>query len=187
MHHDTEDDSAAQRLAVLAEYFRERPVTGPAGHSYISSAPRGTSTAPAAPANLTVVDHISASVQELVDYTREANPDADELPERVQDAYRWCVENTYHAPEDVQLRRDTIIYRQRLEHAITEGEYKIVRPIRCPACHTFGLMWKQALGTVVCTNGRCLTKDGRTRRWTLAALAHAVVHGAQESERVRAT
>ncbi|WP_086732730.1 hypothetical protein [Streptomyces glaucescens] len=187
MHDNTADDSAASRLATLARYFRERPVTGPAGHSYISSSPRATPTEPAAPAHLSVVDHIDASVRELDEYTRQANPDAGPLPKRVEDAYQWCVDNTADSPETVQLRRDVIFYRQRLEHAIAEGDIKVVRPIRCPACRTLGLMWKARLNAAICTNGKCRTKDGLTRRWTLARLAYAQVEEQRKTVRVRAT
>jgi len=181
MHtNSTDDDSAAQRLAQLHKYFRAHPVTG--------QQPRVIrSTNPAAPANLSVLDHIDASVRELADYTRQANPEADQLPESVLDVYRWCVENTVNTPEAVQQRRDTIVYRQRLEHAIAAGDHKVVRPIRCPECRTFGLFWKPQIQRAVCTNGRCLTKDGLSRRWTLARLAHAQVKEQQKSLRVRAT
>jgi hypothetical protein len=187
----TDDDTATQRLAELTQFFRERPVTGPAGHSYISSEPRGTTVHPAAPVNLHVVDHIDATVREIADYTREANPDADPLPERVQDVYAWCVENTETAPEDVQLRRDAIIFRQHLEHAIAMGDhravYKAVRPIRCPECRTLGLFWRPQLGQAICTNRRCLTRDGLAHRWTLERLAYEKVAAEQKNRRVHAT
>jgi hypothetical protein len=183
----TDEDTAAQLLTQLHQYFRTHPTTGPAGHSYISSEPRATAVHPGAPANLAAVDHIDATVRELADYTREANPSAEPLPERVQDVYRWCVENTVNAPEDVQRVRDTIVYRQRLEHAIAMGDTKAVRPIRCPACRTFGLMWRPEQQRAVCTNGRCLTKDGLSHRWSLARLATAHIEAQQEMSRVRAT
>jgi hypothetical protein len=187
----TEDDTAPALLAELVHCFRERPVTGPAGHSYIASEPRATATHPGAPLNLTVVDHIDATVKELADYTRETNPDAEPLPAHVEDVYRWCVENTQNAPEDLQQRRDTIVYRQKLEHAIAMGDHdfvrKAVRPIRCPACRTFGLMWRSEDQKAVCTNGRCLTKDGLSHRWGLARLAYEHIAGQQKSVRVRAT
>jgi hypothetical protein len=187
----TEDETAAQLLAQLHQYYVQHPITGPAGHSYISSEPRATAVNPGAPINLTVVEHIDTSVRELADYTRQANPEAGPLPPRVEAAYAWCVENTQNAPEDVQQRRDVIIYRQRLEHAIAAGDHetvrKAVRPIRCPACNTFGLFWKPEISKAVCTNGRCLTKDGLVHRWSLARLATAHVETQQKTVRVRAT
>lgn len=168
---DTAD--AASRLALLHQHFREHPVTGtPARHTPAAN--------PAAPVNLTVVDHIDATVRELADYTRQANPEAGPLPGHVRDVYAWCLANTTTAPADAQRRRDTIVYRQRLEHAVAVGDIKVVRPHRCPACRTFGLMWRRELEAAVCTNGRCLTKDGLSRRWTLARLAYE--HVARTSE-----
>jgi hypothetical protein len=187
----TEEDTAAQLLAQLHQYFRTHPVTGPAGHSYISSEPRATAVNPGAPIDLTVIAHIDASVRELADYTREANPSAEPLPTRVEAVYAWCVENTQNAPEDIQQRRDTIIYRQKLESAIAAGHHdvvrKAVRPIRCPACNTFGLFWKPEVGKAVCTNGRCLTKDGLSHRWSLARIATAHIEAQQKISQVRAT
>jgi hypothetical protein len=184
----TEDDTAAQLLAELVHCFRERPVTGPAGHSYIASEPRGTATHPGAPLNLTVVDHIDATVRELADYTRETNPGAEPLPPHVEAVYAWCLANTQNAPEDIQQRRDTLIYRQRLEHAIAMGDIKAVRPIRCPKCRTLSIMWpNDADQRALCTNGNCLDKDGLSNRFTLAQLAHSHIAGQQKSVRVRAT
>lgn len=169
------EDTAAGRMEQLHRYFREHPVTGP-------SARRSTPTTPSAPVNLSVVDHISAAVTELADYTRTVNPGAGPLPDHVTDVYRWCVENTDTAPLDARLRRDTIVYRQRLEHAIAMGDTDVVRPHRCPACRTFGLTWPgDGSRKTLCTNGNCLTKDGLSRRWTLARLAYE--HIARTSEK----
>lgn len=181
----TGDDTAEQLLVELLHCFRERPVTGPAGHSYIASEPRGTATHPSAPLNLTVVDHIDATVRELADYTRETNPDAEPLPAHVEAVYAWCVANTQNAPEDVQQRRNTILFRQKLEHAIAMGDTKAVRPIRCPQCSTLGLMWRGQ--RAVCTNGNCVTKEGLSNRFTLAQLAYSHIARQQKSVRVRAT
>lgn len=168
-------------------YFREHPVTGPAGHSYISSEPRATSTSPGALVNLTVVDHIDASVREVVDYTREVAPDAEPLPKRVQDVYQWVVENTATASEAIQQRRDTIVYRQSLEHAIAMGDTKVIPPHRCPRCRTFGLMWQRPIQRAACTNVRCLTPDGMSSTWTLAKLAFEHVDAAKNHGQACAT
>jgi hypothetical protein len=176
----TEDDTAAQLLAQLHQYFVQHPVTG-------EHTRRPPTTNPTAPANLAVVDHITATVRELADFTRQANPEAEQLPERVQDAYRWCVENTANSPQAIQQRRDTIVFRQRLEHAIAMGDDKVVRPIRCPQCRGLGLFWKAEYQLVVCTSSRCLTKDGLSNRWSLARLATAHIEAQQKTVRVRAT
>lgn len=161
-----DEDTATNRLSLLQQHFREHPrTTPPAG-------PRTRAVHPGTPANLAVIDHIATSVREVADYTRQNVPDAQPLPERVQDVYRWCIAQTEHAPQDVQQRRDTIVYRQRLEHAIAMGDTSVIRPHRCPACNTMGLMWRDELQKVLCTNRRCLTKQGMSRTWSLARLAY---------------
>jgi hypothetical protein len=137
--------------------------------------------------DLDVVDHIQASLREVVDDTLAANPDAGPLPPRVEGAYRWYVENTANAPEAVQQRRDTVIYRQSLEHAIALGNTKVVRPHRCPQCRTLGLMWPRGGERAVCTNRRCLDADGMSSTWDLAQLAYAYIAGQKNHGRARAT
>jgi ribosomal protein L37AE/L43A len=167
----TEDDTAAGRLGALVTHFRQHRVTGPAGHSFVSSAPRATSDAPAAPVNLEVVDHITACLREISDHAHEVNPGAGPLPPRVQGAYSWYMENTRNAPEAEQQRRDTIVYKQSLEHAIAMGETKVVRPHRCPDCDTFSLMWSRPMQQIVCTNRKCTAADGTSRIVTPARIA----------------
>jgi hypothetical protein len=180
------DDTAGHRLRLLSSHFRQHPVTGPAGHSYISSEPRATAIAPGLPYDADVVELIDASVAEIAAHTRRANSAASPLPEEVADVYAWCLENTASASAAVQQRRDTVILRQELEHAIAMGDTKVVRPHRCPACRGFGLMWDAPRRRAVCTSIRCLTPDGMANSWTLARLAHERV-SAKKSLRVRAT
>jgi len=172
MGNRTEDDTAASRLGTLLAHFTQHPVTGPAGRSFVSAAPRATPDAPAAPINLEVVDHITASIREVVDDTLAANPDAGPLPARVEAVYGWYVANTINAPEAVRQRRDTIVYRQALEHALAMGETKVVRPHRCPDCDTFSLMWSRPLSQIVCTNRKCTTDDGTSKIVTTARIAY---------------
>lgn len=174
---DTTGDDAAARLALLARHFREHPVTGPSERR----APQATA---GAPVNLSVVDHIDASVREVADYTRSVNTAAGPLPQHAEDVYAWCVDNTRHTPEAVQQRRDTIVFRQYLEHALRAGDASVVRPIRCPECRTLGLMWKA--GRVMCTNRKCVDEEGMTRVWSLGRLAHAHI-SAQKYRQARAT
>ena len=171
---DTADtDGAASRLAQLHAYFREHPVTGPDGHSYISSEPRPTAVAPGLPFNARVVEHITASVREVVDETRSANPEAGPLPDHVADVYEWARQHTEHAPEEVQQRRDTVEYRHRLEHAIAAGDFTVVRPHRCPSCGAPGLHWQQHLEKAVCANRHCARRNGGIhQKYTLAQLAY---------------
>lgn len=172
MGNRTDDDTAAGRLGDLVTHFRQPRVTGPAGRSFVSSAPRPTPDAPAAPVNLDVVDHITTCLREISDHAHQVNPDAGPLPPRVQGAYRWYMEKTRNAPEAEQQRRDTIVYKQSLEHAIAMGETKVVRPHRCPDCNTFGLMWSRPRQQIVCTNGECLTEDGTSRTVSPARIAY---------------
>lgn len=178
MAHGT--DNAASRLKHLTTYFREHPVTGPVEG-------RTPTTSPSAPLSLDTLDHITASVAEVIDYTREANPQATP-PESVNDIYRWCVENTYNAPEDVQQRREVIEYRQYLEHAIRAGDWrKVIRPQRCPECRTWGLMWQADMQRALCTNTECVDRDGISTTVTLARLAHEHVTARKNLRQARTT
>jgi hypothetical protein len=167
-----DDTTATTSLRLLNRYFRERPTTSAEGHSYIGSAPRATATAPGLPYNATVTDLIDSSVAEVADHTRAVNPDAGPLPARLEAVYDWYREHTAHADEDQRRRGEAIVYRQQLEHAIAMGAFEVVRPHRCPACATFSLMWRQERQRALCTNQRCLGRDGMSRTWTLARLAY---------------
>ena len=164
-------DSAGQRLAELNAYFREHPVSGPEGHSYTLSGNHHTHAETGIPYNTRVCDHIAASVTEVVTHTRAANPDAG-LPDSIAGVYDWAREHTQAAPDDVQFRRDVLEYRHSLEHAITAGDIKVVRPHRCPACGTIGLHWQTERQRAVCLNLHCARANrGVARAWTLGRLA----------------
>src|SRR5688572_11076352 len=80
---DTSKDTAAARLRQLTQYFREHPVTGPVeGHAASRSAP--------APLSLATLDHIHASVNEVVEHTHAANPKAGPAPARADAVYTWA-------------------------------------------------------------------------------------------------
>lgn len=174
-----EEDTASSLLRLLHTDFREHPRSAPEGR-------RSRATYPAAPVNLSVVDLIDASVREVADHTRAVNPDAGPLPERVEAVYDWYRENTRHTDEAQRQRGEAMVYRQQLEHAIAMGDVSVIPPHRCPACRTFGLMWKPELERALCTNRRCLTRDGMSRTWELAKLAYEHV-AAEKMFRVRAT
>jgi hypothetical protein len=182
-----ETDSAAHRLAEVARYFRDNPVTGPAGHSYISSEPRPTRVFPPLPIDTSTGPYIQAAVDEVVQHTRSINPAAGPAPTRADAVYDWCRERTQHADDVQQQRRDTVIYRQYLEHAIRTRDFDVVRPHRCPSCNTFSLFYRQALGRVLCTNRRCLTDDGLSSTWTLARLAFEHIASRQKIRSIDAT
>jgi hypothetical protein len=172
MGNRTDDDTATGRLNALLGHLRQRPTTGPAGHSYIPSGPHTHPTESPALVDLSIVDHITAAIREVVADTLAVNPAPSPLPHRVEAAYDWYRHNTANADSAQRQRRDTIIYRQRLEHAIAAGDTSVVRPHRCPACRCFSLFWKRELGKAVCTNGECLTKDSLSHKWDLARLAY---------------
>lgn len=185
---DTDDTDASSRLAQLHAYFRQHPVTGPDGHSYISSEPRATQVAPGLPFNVAVVEHITAAVREVEAHTRAANPDAGPLPEHVADVYDWAREHTEHAPEDVQQRRDTVEYRQGLEHAIAAGDFSVIRRHRCPDCGAPGLYWQQQRGEALCVNRHCARRNGGTHRtFDVARLAYEHIQARKNLRQARAT
>lgn len=173
----TDTDTAASRLNELDTYFRQHPVTGPEGRSYTAFQARTPVAASPLPFDAAVVDHIDAAVAEVVDHTRSVNPDAAPLQGHVAGVYGWAWENTEGAAEMHRQRLETIEYRHRLEHAIRAGDNSVVRPHRCPACHTLGLMWPQGVtdpkGRAMCVNRHCANANGgQSHRWTLARLAY---------------
>lgn len=173
---DEDTDTAAGRLHQLHIYYREYPVTGPEGHSYISGGPRATRTSPSLPFNADVVDHIQASVQEVIQHTRAANPKAGPLPPEVEGVYDWCHEHTAHADEAVAERTAALEYRHRLEHAIRAGDTQVIRPHRCPGCGTVGLSWQAPIQRALCLNRHCARRNGGVARtWSLANLAYEAV------------
>jgi hypothetical protein len=187
-HGDEAADDAAARLRHLHEYFREHPVTGPEGHSYISSEPRATATAPGLPYNARVVEHIDRTVAEVAAFTRQVNPEAEPLPDSVLDTYRWCVENTTAAPEDVQQRRDTLKFRHSLELAIAAGDTGVVRPHRCPHCGTVGLHWDRNAQKAMCMNRHCARRNGGIhRKVSLSEIADLAVEIRKNLRTVSAT
>ncbi|RSN39994.1 hypothetical protein DMH12_36175 [Streptomyces sp. WAC 04229] len=181
MNHPDSTDSAAARLRQLNQYFREHPVTGPLeGHSPQAAAP--------APLSLATLDHVTASINEVIKHTRSANPSAGRAPTRADAIYDWARQHTEHAPEAVQQRTAAIEYRQYLEHAIRAGDWrKVIRPQRCPECRTFGLMWQADTQRALCTNTRCVDRDGFSTTVTLARLAHQHVTAQKKLRQSRAT
>jgi hypothetical protein len=184
-------DDAAARLNELSTYFRQHPIQGAAGHSYISSEPRATAVTPTLPFNAGVVDHITASVKEVAEHTLAANPDAGPLPARVRDAYKWMHDSLQHAPEVDQVRADAIEYRQYLEHCLEERDHetvrKEIRTLPCPKCGCWGLMWARELREAVCTNTECVDKDGFSTTLSLGRIAHARAVARQNVRQARAT
>ncbi|MET8585691.1 hypothetical protein ABZX39_33210 [Streptomyces collinus] len=183
----TDSDGAAARLRYIQNFVHDHPVTGPAGHSYIPSESRPTAVHSPTPYRLTVLDHISASVDEIAEHTYAANPDAGPVPSQPAAVYDWCHQNTEHAPEADRERLEAIEYRQYLEHAIRAGDDSVVCRHRCPTCRTWGLMWQQHLQRAVCTNSRCHDRAGAASKFTLARLAFEHVATRKNLRQARAT
>ncbi|QKW31448.1 hypothetical protein HUT11_35385 (plasmid) [Streptomyces seoulensis] len=178
------EDDAAHRLAALATYYRQHPVKGPAGHSYISSEPRATQTAPGLPWDTGTDDHITRSITEVVNHTRAINPDAEPVPVHVANVYEWCRANTAAADADQEQQREALIYRQGLEHAIRAGDHSVIRPHRCPSCGAPGLFWQRHLQAAMCVNRHCARRNhGRHQQYSLAELAyeHVATKNAKKS------
>lgn len=178
---DTSRDTAAARLRDLTAYFREHPVSGP------TEGRTPTRTAKV-PLSLATLDHINASVAEVIDHTRTANPHAGPAPSRADAVYDWARQHTRLADDTVRQRTEVIEYRQYLEHAIRAGDWrKVIRPQRCPECRTFGLMWRADMQAALCTNTRCVDEDGTSTTVTLARIAHQHVTSRKNLRDVSAT
>lgn len=133
---------------------------------------RPTTTTPAVPLNLGLVDYLYNHVDEVITHARAIAPDQlGPLPEHVEDVYEWYVDSTTTADDDQRAYRDTLIERHRLEHAVRLGEYGEVSKEPCPRCGCWGLMWDPAGQRAQCTNRRCRTPGGITSTWSLARLA----------------
>lgn len=132
---------------------------------------RATSTTPAAPLNLGIVDYLTKQIGEVVDLTRQVNTAAGPAPENLEALYDWCVEQTGDADEAQRAYRELVFERQRLEHWVRLGGSGPVPGCPCPRCGCWGVMWEPGGTRARCTNRRCRTPDGMGSTWTLARLA----------------
>jgi hypothetical protein len=179
MGEDTEK-TAEQRMRLLEKYY-----VGPGrqGPPTLRSAPTATAI-PAA--RVDVIDHMDASVDEIITHTRAVTPDAGPIPAKRAGIYSWAREHTARSDADVQRGRELLIYRQSLEHAIAMGDHRVVRKHPCPACGCWGLIWSGARHRAACVNAYCTDTEGLARTWTLHRLAEEHITR-QEKRRVRAT
>jgi hypothetical protein len=179
---DSAAAQAASQLTKLVQHFVELPAGRRTGRTAPVRSIENT-----APLNIDTVSHIDASVREIRDYMHAESPGTLEpLPHTAAAVYDWCVRNTATDDDTAKRRRDTIIYRQYLEHATMTGDAQVVRRHRCPGCGTVGLHWRDAVQRAVCRNHNCRTPDGRASTWTLAHLAHEHIER-QERLAARAT
>ncbi|MEV4975603.1 hypothetical protein [Streptomyces scopuliridis] len=173
-------DEAAHRLQLLLKEFTipaRRPGDGRTG----------TRAHPPVPLNLAVIDHITASVVEVAEHARAAAPDAGPLPAAPAGIYDWWRQSTPDLDEGAVQARETVIYRQGLEHAIAAGDHKVIRKHPCPACGTWGLFWRAAAQRAVCVNQDCTDTKGMARTWELKQLAHEHIAARQRTLKANAT
>lgn len=160
-----DEHTSARRLRLLQREFTTPPRTGPGA--------RGPAPVhPSAPLNLDVIDHIGASVAEMVQHTRADAPDAGPVPADVSRVYEWARASTPELEPERLAVREAMIYRQGLEHAIAMGIKSVVQPHTCPACGCYGLLWQYTQAAAVCANRRCTDKNGMAHTWSLTQLAH---------------
>lgn len=157
--------AAAQALRLLdSPALRHHPVTGPTER-------RTPTTTAGAPLNITLVDYLDRTVDEVTALTRQIAPDAGPLPPRLADLYDWCIEKTGDADQTQQAYRDLLLEKQRLEHAVRLADTSEICKQPCPGCGYWGLMWDTGSRRARCTNRRCTTPEGLSTSWTLARLA----------------
>ncbi|KPI31388.1 hypothetical protein OV320_2604 [Actinobacteria bacterium OV320] len=144
---------------------------------------RTTSTTPAAPLDLGLLDYLNAHVDEVITHTRAAAGEPGPVPRQRADIYDWCEQVIPTTEEDQQLLLRTMLERHRLEHAVRLGDFNAIRKEFCPACGCLGLFWEDAAQRAACSNRRCRTPDGLTQRWTLARLAAQKAGGTEKWRR----
>ncbi|MFF1444194.1 hypothetical protein [Streptomyces sp. NPDC058295] len=137
---------------------------------------RPTTTTPAAPLDLGLLDYLNQHVDEVITHTRAATNEPGPLPRQRADIYDWCEKAIPTTEEDQQLLLRTMLERHRLEHAVRLGDFDAVCKEPCPGCGCWGLMWEPAAQRAVCSNRRCRTPAGLSSRWTLARLAAQKTH-----------
>ncbi|NEC17899.1 hypothetical protein [Streptomyces parvus] len=162
------DSTTERRLRLLQAEFTQHERRGP------GDGRTATRTTSPAPLNLAVVDRITAAVNEVVEHTRAADRSrpAGPVPADATRVYEWARQHTAHLDPERQQARETLIYRQGLEHAIAMGDTTVIRKHPCPGCGCWGLLWRPAVQRAACINRYCTDDDGISRSWPLATLAH---------------
>ncbi|MFH8483654.1 hypothetical protein [Streptomyces sp. NPDC018055] len=161
-----QDHTTATRLRNLQAEFTQHERRGP------SDGRTATRTEAPALVNLAVLDYVTAATNELYEHTRAAAPDAGPYSGPLPGLYEWARRATADHDTEQQQARETVIYRQGLEHAIAMGDTTVIRKHPCPGCGCWGLMWRPAVQRAACINRYCLDDDGLSRSWELKTLAH---------------
>ncbi|MEU9014324.1 hypothetical protein AB0D12_32045 [Streptomyces sp. NPDC048479] len=169
-----DDDTAARRLRLLQQELLDpwRMPEDREGSRSARPASRGQQLAHSpSPIHLGILDHMMKTRAEAIAHTRAVAPNAGPVPAEAAAVYDWMRQQTAHLGEEQQQTRETVIYRQGLEHAIAMGDTKVVRPHPCPACRCWGLEWDSGRQRAVCTYRPCSDERGMTHAWKLAELA----------------
>ncbi|WP_097865851.1 hypothetical protein [Streptomyces sp. rh34] len=161
-----DDTTTERRLRLLQAEFTQLEQRGP------GDGRTATRTESPAPLNLAVIDRIRAAVYEVETHTRAAVPDAGPLPADAARVYDWARQHTADLEPQRQQARETLIYRQGLEHAIEMGDASVIRKHPCPGCGCWGLIWRPAAHRAACVNRYCVDHDGLSHTWPLKTLAH---------------
>ncbi|MFE9461633.1 hypothetical protein [Streptomyces californicus] len=162
------DNTTERRLRLLQAEFTQHERRGP------GDGRTATRTTSPAPLNLNVLDRIHTAVAEVVEHTRAADwtRPAGPTPADATRVYDWARQHTAHLDAEYQQARETLIYRQGLEHAIDLGDTTVVNQHPCPACGCWGLLWSTAANRAACINRYCVDDKGLSNTWPLATLAH---------------
>ncbi|WP_327335168.1 hypothetical protein OG582_40445 (plasmid) [Streptomyces anulatus] len=161
-----DDTTAERRLRLLQAEFTQHERRGP------GDGRTATRTESPAPVSVGVLDYINAAATEVIQHTRAAAPEAEPYAGPLPGLYEWAREKTDSLDAGRQQARETLIYRQGLEHAIEMGETGVIRKHPCPACGCWGLLWRPAAHRAACVNRYCVDDDGLSHAWPLKTLAH---------------
>lgn len=155
-----DDTTTEKRLRLLQAEFTQHQRREP------GDGRTATRTTSPAPLDLNVFDRIRAAVNEVVEHTRTAAPDAGPIPADETRIYDWSRQHTAHLNDERQQARETFIYRQGSRARHSHGRYhgRVQAPL--PQLRLLGPSL-----AVRCT-ARCLYQPVlRRRRRTLPLLA----------------
>lgn len=155
---------ATARLRLLQHEITE-PHTRGAGPSG-----RTRNPFPAGPIPAGLLDHMRDAYQEAVSNTQAVAPAAGPPPADHSEVYGWMDRSTQDLNEEKRRIIEAVMFRQGLEHGIRAGHTDVVRPIPCPTCGCWSLIWDEGRQRVVCPVDDCFT-DGRSTSWSLRDLA----------------
>lgn len=121
-----------------------------------------------------LLDHLQAAVDEAIGHTRSVAPAAGPVPGDLARIYEWMDRSTRHVDAGKRRIVEAIILRQGWEHELWAGNQDVVRPVPCPACGCWSLLWDRDRRLVICSVDDCVTA-GRPTAWTLRDLAERAV------------